>query len=422
MLQKSFLISTLLLLLVSCHVTNEEPLIIWTDSPQLASYVELFNATHAGVKAVALYKAFPSEALAFEAKNAENRPDILIGSYLKNDRTHASYSSLNGLFKTDFLNKEDYYPQLLDYGAMNKKQYLIPISFNIGAVMVSGQNEKLLENPYFISLDEIREKSFSFNKIENSSEFSIMSFAPSWSEAFIYEATRLKGVNYRQNGQDFSYDKEELQDCIDYMINWTARYNKDTETEQNFAFKYLYMPEYKQVSSGRCLFAYTTSEEFLALDAEQQEGISYRWLKEGDNVYIEDDIITLGLYKHSKHKKEAKIFILWFCSQETQKQLLQKSKEINVNNKSFGILGGFSAIVDVNKTVFPVYYHSLLSNMPPEDYITPVQMLPSRWNDIKENVILPYLKEATAYDEEDNERAIIKSLEDRENDWHQIVY
>ena len=75
--QLSFLliITLLLFLLFSCKNTN--PVVIWTDCPEFASYAEIYNARNE-TKVLAVYKENLLES--FPPTSDEKTPDIIVGS------------------------------------------------------------------------------------------------------------------------------------------------------------------------------------------------------------------------------------------------------------------------------------------------------------------------------------------------------
>ena len=113
--------------------------------------------------------------------------------------------------------------------------------------------------------------------------------------------------------------------------------------------------------------------------------------------------------------KKAEIFFEWLCSEKTQKALLEREKSMNLDTRTFGIAGGFSALKSVNTKIYPSYYRALLENQPPESKLTVPEMLPPRWTSLKEKVLLPYLTENL-------EDETTSSLEDRIADWLRQSY
>ena len=150
------------LLLASCKNSGSKPLIIWTDNAEIVSYVELFNATHENISAFAVYKDEAARSLP-PAKD-ELTPDLVVGSWLKNSATRKYFQPLDYLFQEKSLNRTLFYKQLLEYGQINDKQYLIPISFNLPAMIFSKKNEGFVESEHFLNLEQIRTFSTAFNK------------------------------------------------------------------------------------------------------------------------------------------------------------------------------------------------------------------------------------------------------------------
>jgi len=83
---------------------------------------------------------------------------------------------------------------------------------------------------------------------------------------------------------------------------------------------------------------------------------------------------------------------------------------------SFGIAGGFSAIRPVTEQVFPQFYPDLLRHMPPQDFLSPPNILPSNWMEIKQRVILPYLHDRARHPN----NADLIPLERRLADWQRL--
>ena len=117
-------------------------------------------------------------------------------------------------------------------------------------------------------------------------------------------------------------------------------------------------------------------------------------LSDGGLVPVSEDAVYYGLSKKGNSKKAAREFTVWFFSEETQMLLLEKSREKHIYDTIFGIANGFSAMHTVNENIFPLYYPMLLGHMPPADLLTAPNILPKNWIDIKERVVIPYLRDA----------------------------
>lgn len=403
-------------LFLSCKTKATKKVIIWTSHPEFVSYSELFNATHNNVKAVVIYKDEVARALP-PAKD-EIKPDIIIGSWLKNSSTRKFFQPLDYMFQEGTLSRPAFYSQLIQYGSINEKQYLLPVSFNLPLMIFNKKNEVLIGTEHTLNLEQIKNVSGSFNKQTKTGTFTSMGYAPSWDPDFIYLASRMGGSSYFEKGISFIYDKEALKATINNLRNWTTEKNKDTTTEQNFQFKYLYMPKYKQVTTGRCLLASTTSNYFFTLNDAQSSNISFRWIEQNSKIPVEEDLITMGIYKNALHTNEAEKFIAWFMKSETQETLIKRNESMNLDTVKFGIANGFSSIKEVNEKSYPASYRQLLGNLPPEESISLPNILPARWESLKSRVILPFLVDSTNTSVEQPEL----SLEDRISEWTKQYY
>ena len=178
------------------------------------------------------------------------------------------------------------------------------------------------------------------------------------------------------------------------------------------------MQKFGQLATDKCLFAYMPSNEFFTQNQNESSTMAFRWLSDGQNIMVEDNIVSLGIYKKSKNPQKAKLFIQWLFSKETQKLLMERTKKMNLTTPQFGIVGGFSSIKEVNDTIFPIYYRELLENLPMEDYLAVPNPLPVRWETIKERIVLPYLIESI----DTNEEHDVKDLDQRIDSWTKQVF
>ena len=122
-------------LFCSCAAKEAKIATIWTDVPSLVSYAELFNASHEDVKVVVVYKK--SVASAMPPAKDEEEPDLVLGSWLKNSGTRRYFSTLDYVLSEQKISRSSFYKQLIDYGEINEKQYLLPVSFNLPAIIYS---------------------------------------------------------------------------------------------------------------------------------------------------------------------------------------------------------------------------------------------------------------------------------------------
>ncbi len=398
-----------LLTFLSCG--SSTPVVIWTDRPEIVSYVEFFNVAQNKAKAVVVYK--DKLAVSLPPAKDEKAPDIVIGSFLRNSRIKKNFASVDRVFNRRGINPSSIYAPLLEYGKVNGRQYLIPVSFNMPMMIFAQKNHDLIAESMLIDSDTIRDAAASFNQKSKDEVFLKMGYAPSWNANFIYHVAKMNGIEFTEKGNVFSWNSYALADTIEYIKKWSMDKNGGTSQEQDFSFKYLYAPSYKLVSSDRCLFAYIKSDDFFNISSEQTENIAFHWLGKGEKIFVNDDMTSLGLYRKTKNARAAYEFINWFFTESTQKNLLERAMRMNLDTQTFGICSGLSSIKVVNERVFPAYYKTLLGKMPAETALVAPLPLPSRWESLKERVIMPYLSEVTST----NSTAAIKSMDERISAW-----
>ena len=75
--------------------------------------------------------------------------------------------------------------------------------------------------------------------------------------------------------------------------------------------------------------------------------------------------------------------------------MLFRSQTENMIAPTFGLAGGFSALRNVTENIFPVYYPLLLKHLPQTDDFAAPYSLPHNWEQLKKEIIFPYLREQT---------------------------
>ena len=393
-----------------CAQERNKPVVIWTDRPELALCAELFNARQTDGRAVVVYK--PSLAGALPPAKDEDAPDLIIGSWLKETRLKKHFLPLEGLFGRKSLNPATIYPHLLAYGAVGARQYLLPVSFNMPLVMFSMRNAHRIPDDYILAPDVLRDTAAAFNVQNDKGIYTNMGFAPSWNADFLYVVAKMNGLVFREKKGAYQWDDGLLTQTVDYLKDWTAEKNTSTTAEQDFAFKYLYMSGYRQVESGRCLFVYSSSDALFSIPDDQLDDIDFRWIARDAVVPVKDDIVMMGIFRHSDNTRAAQAFAIWLMQEETQRAILERTAQMQLSMRTFGIAGGFSAVRSVNERVFPSYYRPLLGNLPDGTAINPPPPFPPRWYSFKERVVIPYLRDVTSTANEQT-----PSLEERVAAW-----
>ncbi len=386
----------LLFLIISCSEKKQiDQIIIWTNKSEVVILSELFNASSDNSKVVIVYKENP--AISFGNVKKSEVPDIIIGSWLNNSNVVDNFLPITYLFDDKLISKSQFYPQLLKYGQVKDQQYLLPVSFNIPAIVYSSNNEQLMPEGNLITPDQIKTLSANFNNIESNHQVTI-GYAPSWDPEFMYEVAKLNDAKFSQPTNStslFSWDETCFQNSIDYFIKWTENNNETTEIENSYKYKYLSNPTLNNLNSNRSLFTYMPSNELFIYPKEKLETIQFKWLHKDNRLLINDDILSMGLYKYARNIASAEEFIIWFMNSENQKNIIQWTNTVNLYTKPFGIAGGFSSIRNINERYFPIVYPQLWGKLPLQENLIAPDYLPAYWETIKTQVLFPYMQEAT---------------------------
>ena len=413
------ILALFLLLSTGCRknkAAEEHRVVIWTSCSEFAQYIELFNKTHKDNRAILAYK--DNAALSLPPAKDELVPDIIVDSWLRNEAFNRSFCSLDYLFDNQILTSEIFYSRLLEAGRRKHVQYLLPVSFNLPAIIFSNENKDLVTDSYTLTMQQIREISSPFNQKNKNDSYTRMGFTVLSNPDFTYLATKLNGVKFHEEKGQIVWDEAKLQQTANLLKEWIVTDNGSVQIEEDFAFKYLFMPNYRQVTSGRTLFAYTNSASLFKMLKEQNLDIDYRWIVQDKSIPISDSLMMMGIYKDCNNKVGATEFIRWFFQSESQREILERKESMGLETEMFGISGGFSSVRDVTEHILPVYYTHLLTNLPPSQMFSLPQILPPRWESYKSMVVEPYLHNAVSALEGES----IPSIQDLEQEYHKKVF
>ncbi len=381
-------------LLCGCSKKVENRLVIWTDNSEFVQYAEIYNESHK-TKAVLVYKE--DLAASLPPMRDELMPDVIAGSWLRNSRVKRNFVPLDFLFERRYLTSSAFYSVLLEAGTTSHRQYLLPVNFNLPAIIFSAENEDRLETSYTISLEQLRKTGATYNKKNKKDKYTAIGFAPQSSRQFLYTVAKMKRADFRQGaGNSFLWNQDALSESISFLKEWISTENPSPAVENDFVYKYLSETDDKRVTGGRTLFSYMTSDKLFQLSKEQLSQLGFRWLENEGTIPVEDSMIMTGISAKSAHKADAAEFISWLFTPDTQRSIMERKARMNLNNMQFGIAGGFSAVKDVTEQILPVYYTQLLTNIPQADSFYVSSKKPRNWEQIKANAVIPYITESVA--------------------------
>lgn len=387
------LLPPLLLLLAGlagCRVFQSRPLVLCTDRAELASFVEHFNALQPDLRVALRYCERPAETL-----RARQEVDLVVGSHLAGTAEARHLEPLDDLFRSNRLERSDFYAPLLAAGAPERRQMALPLCFNLPAVVFLPYNLREPVPNLSISLEYLREHGGRYDQSVRDSLVR-QGFSPLWKPECLYLAAELAGARFHEGQGGFmDWSEKALETAVDTLRAWAA---DEGGRKSAFAARYLYLPPNRLLDEKRIQFYVVLSSTLLRALEEQKEEADFRWLSGQlsgqERIPVDDGILYAAVPRSSRRKKQAKSFLLWLFQEETQKRLLEIGRRKRLG--TFGIAGGFSTLKAVNEQAFTQLYPRLIGRIPPEEMLYVAGPLPQNWEQIKAQVIIPWLREAAA--------------------------
>jgi hypothetical protein len=373
----------------SCALFEATVAELRTDIPEMAVYVASFNASQSRYKLHVRYEADLARKLAASTY----KPALAVSRYLKIPEAGKVFQSLDHLFSELLVNQSAFYPGLLEQGNLDGRQLLLPVSFNLPLIAFSLTTEPEIRDTFVLTLDDLETLGTAFNQ-QARGAYTRMGFAPRWSAEFLHVALRLFGVDFRQ-GTPLRWNRQALQAGLDRLREFSKNTNGSVANEEDFKFKYLYLPAYRSLNEGRIRFASLDSATYFLIPEERRSGLTFRWISRNQSIPVAEDLVYAGICRGAAGKQVAEAFLKWFYTETTQRRLLEDARDNRAMETSFGLAGGFSAIRTVNEKLFPLFYPALLGRLPPATYLGTPSALPTIWQELKQQVVLPFLLDAT---------------------------
>jgi hypothetical protein len=392
------------LLLAGCGLIPDPAVQLVTNRPEMAAYVDRYNAMQSDVRVEIVYEEAPHQAV-LDGKQG----DVVMGEWLATPSLMSRFDPLVDLVKPGKIDPSWFYAGLLSMGSRDNRPILIPISFNLPAVVFFKSAIQSEIPSMFMPLDVLRAASEAFTIVSKNGSLSAAGFSPFWYPGFLGATAQLFGARFHpgRNGLP-AWDAEKLSKAVDYSRSWITEVNKGPEADRAFSSRVLAQPWYRLLSAKKTLFALVPCCDFFGLPEEKRRDLDFRWLAQGNNIPAMDEALFVGVLRSSRNKGGARAFLQWFCTLSVQRSLLEvnQSRRIGV----FGISNGFSSLKAINEKDLPQKHPLLLGHIPSENMIGFPDPLPDNWQKVRDEVVLPWM-ERTAVDEED------QPLEKRLEEW-----
>ena len=399
-------ITLFLLLSIGCSLFTDTTAVLWTDRPEIAAYVEVFNSEQDVYKIEVQYKDNPG----LEFSRTEPPPDILFGEGLASASSIERFSPLDKMYKEETLDPEVFYNRLLRYGIREEKQLLLPVSFKLPVIIFKKGIDTGGSDNIILTAEEMKEICSAVQLEDESENPHRLCFAVHWEPSFLYNYVLYTGTDFRETaGGELAWNERQLRLALREMSGWSEEINGGLERELLFTEKHLYNPGYKLVDTENILFYYMELQKYFDIPGEKRDNLDFRWFGKERKIILSDDILFAGVPQKAKNKKAARAFLSWYFTEDTQRKLLQNSRLKRI--RSFGIAGGFSSLYRINERDIPAMYPDMIGMIPPAEYLEIPPPLPLLWPQIKEEVILPWLKERVV-------QKTAKNLDERLREWY----
>ena len=377
--------------LASCGLLPEPAVRLLTNRPELAAYAELFNAHQGDFLVEVGWRDSPAQAV----RDGE-AADVVIGDSLAVADLMDRLDPLSDVIKPGRIDPAAFYPGLLAMGSRDNRPLLLPLAFDLPAVVMERRAASGELPAMMLPLATMRSMAAAFTSQGKGGGLATVGFPPLWDPEFILLVARLYGARPRAGRPvAFTWDPEPLAQAIEFTRSWVAKDDGGATSELAFIRRNLTQQPWDRLLAARkILFAVVPFTEFASLAEEKRRDLEFRWLSQDDHVPVLDNAIFAGVPRSARNKRGARAFLEWLAQPATQRSLLEanRSKRLGV----FGVIGGFSALESLNEKELPQQYPLLLGHVPPEASLAFPDPLPAGWDNARSAAVLPWLSKAAA--------------------------
>jgi ABC-type glycerol-3-phosphate transport system substrate-binding protein len=402
--RSALLVAAACAFIVGCGLIREPTVRMITDRAEMAAYVDRFNALQSDVRIELAWREAP-----FQSVLDGVQADLVVGEWLASPSVLDRFDSLSDIVKPGRIDPSWFYAGLLSMGSRDNRTVLIPLSFNLPAMVYYRPDMHAELSSMFMPLDTLQPLSKAFNTLSRSGGYSAMGFSPFWNQDFLDAAALLFGARFRpgRNGLP-AWDQDGLAKTVDFAHTWLFDVNGGASADEAFTSRNWVQPWYKLITGKKILFALASFTDYFALPEEKRRDLDFRWLSLGNSIPVMNDVLSAGVLRSSRNKRGAKAFLEWFCNPSIQRTLLDlnQSRRIGV----FGVTDGFSSLKSINEKELPQRYPFLLGHIPSENILAFPETLPDNWLAVRDQVIRPWIRKSASGTED-------RTLEKRLDDW-----
>lgn len=375
----------LVLLLASCDQSANRVSTLWTDVPEMASYVEKFNAAQREWQILVEYREAPAALLTTPGRKA----DLVVARGLASTAVKDTLVSLDFLFDGGNLAKASFYRRILDAGTQGDQTRLIPVAFDL-PILVFAPDRSPGVPGQSLDLTTLKQLNKDFMADDPTSSRRL-AFSPRWNGFGLY-LLKLGGTSLQEGFQGtLSWDSAKLATSLTTYREWPSPgWQKATE----FQAKYLQSDPAPPLAAGRIQFYPSTLSAYFSRPWEDRQDLDFRFLDDGAKLVAAENVVWAGIPSSSLTRGAGERFLAWFLQGETQKKLLLQAR--TEDSRSFGLAGGLSAQSGPNLAALPLVFPELAGRVPSADQIVFWGPLPLDWPSLKTAVLKPWLENQTA--------------------------
>ena len=380
------LLILLIPLLAGCPLEKpDQRIVLWTDRPELAAYAQAFNSAQNEYVVEVVYKDSPASAL---KGKKPGRWDVAVGPFLTSVSLNDTFMPLESLFSDGTVSKPRFYQNALEKGISNGHQMLLPFSFNVPVFIFQSGKIKQEFDSFALSPDSFSAICSDFNKAK--SRHAKSAFSPLWNPESLFFFSILSPGLYSQFEQGAEVRQQDVETGLDQIRQMIADLDGGIKAETRFREKYLYKNPLELLDSSHIFFWYSDVGNFYTLPSDRRQNIDFRYyLNSNGKVAVCEDMLWLGIPKKGGNTMGAIAFIKWLMNPVVQQDLIIRAREMDI--RSFGLAGGFSAIKTVNEDALPQIYPFIIPFIPKEEYTAFPDPCPTDWYAFKKGAVIPYL-------------------------------
>lgn len=371
-------------LLSGCGRQNTATVVLWSHRVDVAAMVELYNAQDRGFKIEMRFVPDPAGAIS----DGATLPDVIIGDSIANQSMADLFLPLGSIIDRGPIVRTRFYRRLLEGGRISGRQRLLPLAFDLPAVMFRQSPENAALPEFALHVDQIQSLAAEWNRTTGT-RVTHMGFVPRWDAEFLYVMAMTHGARFHEESTAATWNAAQLQASIDYARDWSYRANGGTATENAFTQRYVLDPKYQLLMRDRIRFAYISAGRLFQFTDSQRGRIDFRWIRGDDGIPVLEDVVYAGIVQNGPNRRGAQDFVEWLFQPQTHVAILESARVKRLPD--FGIAGGFSSIPEVNERHLPRFYPALLGSIPREDALVFPPRIPRYWNAIRREVVQPWM-------------------------------